>query len=406
MITAKQRLEDLGFLGGTPAFGEPLYVGRPNLPSLQRFNRRVKEIFDRRWLTNNGPLVQEFEQRLAEYLGVKHCVAMCNGTIALETICRALDLKGEVIVPSLTFVATAHALQWQQITPVFCDIDPHTHNLDPEKVAASMTPRTTGIIGVHLWGRPCDVEALQVVADRHGLAVIYDAAHALGSTYEGVRVGNFGRAEVFSFHATKFFHTFEGGAITTNDDQLADKLRLMRNFGFAGFDNVIYIGINGKMSEISAAMGLSLMDEGLERLAARNRANCERYWKGVKNLPGVDPVRFNGDEVSNHQYVVLEIDAEKTGLTRDQIMTILHGEGVIARRYFYPGVHQMEPYRSLYPNAGESLPATEALVKKLLVLPSGSVISDSEIDTICHLIRFVLDHAGELSPLLPKLNIT
>src|SRR6185369_3387994 len=200
------------------------------------------------------------EQRVAKMLGVRHCIAMCNATVALEITIRALGLTGEVLVPSFTFIATAHALQWQQIIPVFCDVDPETHCLNPRSVEKMITPRTTGIIGVHLWGRGCDIGSLSEIARSNGLKLLFDAAHAFGCSYEGRMIGGFGDAEVFSFHATKFFNTFEGGAVTTNDDDLAEKIRLMKNFGFAGYDQVIYLGTNGKMSEVSAAMGLTSLE--------------------------------------------------------------------------------------------------------------------------------------------------
>ena len=246
---------DLAINGAVPAFDQPLHVGRPNIGSREAFMQYAEEIFDRRWLSNNGPVVQEFERRVAEYHGVKHCISMCNGTVALEIAIRALGMEGEVIVPSYTFVATAHALSWQGITPVFADIDPVTHNLDPEAVRRMITPRTTGIIGVHLWGQAAPVEALQQIADEHGLKLMFDAAHAFGCSRNGRMIGNFGACEVLSFHATKFFNTFEGGAILTNDDDLAEKMRLMRNFGFSGLDNVVHMGTNGKMIEVAAAMG-------------------------------------------------------------------------------------------------------------------------------------------------------
>ncbi len=251
----------LAVLGGVPAFAEPLHVGRPNVPDRAKLLQRIEGALDRRWFTNDGPLVQEFEAALVRQLQVKHVVAMCNGTTALEIAIRALELKGEVIVPSFTFVATAHALQWQEITPVFADIEPATHLIDPAQVERLITPRTTGIIGVHTWGRPCDVAALAEIADRRGLTLLFDAAHAMGCTHRGVPIGRFGAAEVFSFHATKCVHSFEGGAVATNDDDLAEKLRLMRNFGFAGYDRVVYLGINGKLSEIHAAMGLTSLED-------------------------------------------------------------------------------------------------------------------------------------------------
>src|ERR1044071_4795241 len=222
----------LALLGAEPAFPEPLHVGRPNVGDRRAFLDRARDVLDRRWLTNDGPLVREFEQSVAEIVGVKHCVAMCNATVALEIAIRAAELKGEVIVPAYTFVATAHALQWQEITPVFADMDPATHNLDPGCIERLITPRTSGIIGVHIWGRPCDTRAISAIAERHDLKVMYDAAHAFGCSAGGGAVGTFGSCEVFSFHATKFINCFEGGAAVTNDDVLAQKMRLMRNFGF------------------------------------------------------------------------------------------------------------------------------------------------------------------------------
>ncbi|MCK5665506.1 MAG: aminotransferase class I/II-fold pyridoxal phosphate-dependent enzyme, partial [Thiotrichaceae bacterium] len=223
--------QDLAINGAIPAFSEPIHVGRPNIGKRETFLNYVEQILDNKWLTNNGPLLQEFERRVAEYHGVKHCIAMCNGTIALEIATRALELEGEVIIPSYTFIATAHALHWQAITPVFADINPKTHTLDPESVRRMITPRTTGILGVHLWGRPADIEALQAIADEYNLKLMFDAAHAFGCSYKGKMVGNFGACEVLSFHATKVFNTFEGGAVLTNKDELAETMRLMRNFG-------------------------------------------------------------------------------------------------------------------------------------------------------------------------------
>ena len=209
---------DLAINGAPPMFAEPLHVGRPNIGNHKRFLQRASDILDSGWLSNNGPIAQEFEQRIASFLGVKHCVAMCNGTIALEIATRALDLKGEVIVPSYTFIATAHALQWQEITPIFADIDPATHNLDPAAVWRMITPRTTGIIGVHLWGRASPVKELEAIAREHKLRLMFDASHGFGCSLNGKLLGGFGECEVFSFHATKFFNTFEGGAVVTNND--------------------------------------------------------------------------------------------------------------------------------------------------------------------------------------------
>jgi len=387
----KTRLEDLAIFGATPAFSNKLHVGRPNIGNRDCLFQRINDLLDRKWLTNNGPYVQEFEQRIADIIGVKHCIPMCNGTVALEIAIRAAGLTGEVILPSFTFIATAHALQWQEITPVFCDIDPHTYTINPWRVEAMITPRTTGIIGVHLWGRACNIEALTEIAQKHNLKLMFDAAHAFGCSYKGQMIGNFGEAEVFSFHATKFFNTFEGGAVVTNNDELAAKIRLMKNFGFAGFENVNYIGTNGKMSEVSAAMGLTGL-ESLDEFVAVNYRNYKQYQIELRGIPGVESLIYNESEKSNYQYIVLEINEEITKLSRDHLVKILWAENVLARRYFYPGCHRMQPYRSYFPHAGLLLPETESLGKRVLVLPTGTSVGAEEISIICQIIRFIVQH--------------
>jgi len=376
---------DLAINGAPPAFNQPLHVGRPNIGSREAFMKLAGEMFDRRWLTNNGPLVQEFEQRVASYHGVKHCVAMCNGTIALEIAIRALNLAGEVIVPSYTFIATAHALSWQGITPVFADIDPRTHNLDPEAVRRMITPRTTGIIGVHLWGRAAPVEALQQIADEHGLKLMFDAAHAFGCSHGGKMIGNFGACEVLSFHATKFFNTFEGGAVITNDDALAEKMRLMRNFGFDGLDNVIHPGINGKMIEVAAAMGLVNLD-AIDNVIEANRSNHQAYREGLAGLHGINLLSFDKKERNNYQYVVMEVGAE-CPISRDRIIEALHAENILARKYFWPGCHNMKPYLELYPYAGLVLPNTDQVANRVVVLPTGTTMSKEMVETVTAVIR-------------------
>lgn len=378
-------LADLAINGAPPAYAMPLHVGRPNIGDRELFLKHVNEIFDRRWFSNYGPLVKEFEERLAGHLGVAHCIAMANGTIALEIAIRALGLTGEVIVPSYTFIATAHALQWQAITPVFADIDPATHNLDPKAVRRMITPRTSGIIGVHLWGRPCDIDGLQSVADEHDLELMFDASHAFSCSHHGRMIGNFGRCEVFSFHATKFFNTFEGGAIATNDDDLAKQVRLMKNFGFAGYDNVIYPGTNGKMTEVCAAMGLTGL-ASLDDFMETNRSNYAAYRDGLAGLPGIKLLGFEEGEQYNYQYIVVEVE-ESFPYTRDEIIRILHAENILARRYFWPGCHNMEPYRSFYPHAGLMLPHTLAVAERVIVLPTGTAMSHEDIRVITDLLR-------------------
>jgi dTDP-4-amino-4,6-dideoxygalactose transaminase len=394
----KKEVGSLALLGGVPAFAERLHVGRPNIGSRQVLRRRFDEMLDRCWLSNNGPFVQEFEEKLASLLQVKHCIVMSNATIALEIIARALGLQREVIVPSFTFIATAHALQWQGITPIFCDIDPASHNLDPEKVEDLITPRTSGIMGVHVWGRPCAVEPLTEIAQQHGLKLIFDAAHAFGCSHKQKMIGGFGDGEVFSFHATKFFNTFEGGAVTTNNDALAATVRRMRNFGYAESDVVVGLGTNAKMSEIAAVMGLTGL-EAIDYFIEVNRRNYYAYRRYLTNVPGLRLINYNEAEYNNFQYIVVEVDEAVAGISRDQLVQILHRENILARRYFYPGCHQMEPYRSQNPQAGLLLSETESLAQRVMTLPTGTAVTVADIRKIAALIKFILQHSCEIEQL-------
>jgi len=356
------------------------HVGRPNIGNREAFLKRVEQILDSKWLSNNGPFVQEFEARIADYLGVKHAIVTCNGTVALQLAAKALELKGEVIVPSYTFIATAHALFWEGIRPVFADIDPKAHCLDPVSVESRITEKTSGIAGVHLWGHGCPVEALQDIADRHGLQLMFDASHAFGCSHGGKMIGNFGRCEVFSFHATKFLNSFEGGAITTNDDALAEKLRLMKNFGFRGYDNVEHLGTNGKMPEICAAMGITGM-ESIDEFIQINKTNYEAYKAGFEELEGISLFEYPSEERNNYQYIVAELDqdiAEK----RDTIVEALHSTGVKARKYFWPGCHKMMPYSELYLDENRFLLESEIVADRVIVLPTGTQMYSNQINQV------------------------
>ena len=375
MPKVKSRIEDLAIFGGPSAFSDELHVGRPNVGQREAFLERVNDLLDRRWLTNDGPYLKQLEQRISQLVEVRRCIAVCNATVGLEIAIKAAGLAGEVIIPSFTFIATAHALDWQQITPVFCDINPATHNIDPSRVEQLITERTTGIIGVHLWGRPCDVEELQDIASRHKLKLLFDAAHAFGCS--------------FSFHATKILNTFEGGAVVTNDDELAAKIRLMRNFGFAGYDIVSSFGTNGKMSEVSAAMGLTSL-ESLEKFVAANYRNYKEYRQQLAEVPGVSVLAYDPDEKCNYHYIVLEIDEGVLGIARDQLDDILWAENVLSRRYFYPGCHRMEPYRTRYAQASLSLSETEKLAARVLCLPTGTAVGSDEISAICDIITVTI----------------
>jgi len=371
-----------------PLQNKPLYVGTPNIGNRAALLGRINDLLDRRWLSNNGPLVQQFERQICDLLGVKHTVAMCNATVALEIASKALDLNGEVILPSYTFIATAHALQWQGITPVFVDLHPATHNLDPSKIEQLITPRTTGIVGVHVWGRACDTDAIESIAQKHNLRVMYDASHGFGCSVGGRMIGGFGSCEIFSFHATKFINSFEGGAVTTNDDALAEKLRLMRNFGFKGFDNVVYLGINGKMSEVCAAMGLTNL-ESIDDIVEINKRNYLCYCKLLNGVPGISLICYDAVEKNNFQYVVIEMDPALCACTRDELVDTLHTNSVIARKYFWPGCHRMEPYCTTHPETWTRLGETERVAAQVIVLPTGETVDDAAINRVCEIIKRV-----------------
>ncbi len=392
MSTPVDTTAHLAVLGAVPRFARPLHVGAPNIGDRERLLQRIGTILDTRRLSNFGPMVRQFEETVARYAGVNHCVAMCNGTVALEIGARALELSGEVIVPAFTFVATAHALAWQGIRPVFCDIDPRTHLIDPDRVEALITPRTTGILAVHLWGRVAPVERLRAIADRHGLKLMFDAAHAFGCSHKERPVGGFGDLEVFSFHATKFMNSAEGGAIVTNDPELARRARLMSNFGFTGLDRVEALGVNGKMSELAAAVGLNSF-ESMDAWLEVNRRNMDAWRRVLAPLPGIDLIPWNDGDMHNHQYVVCEVDASRAGLGRDELVAALRAENVLARRYFYPGCHRMEPYRSHPPQGGWRLPVTESVAARVMVLPTGTAVTERDIAEVGALLEDILDHA-------------
>jgi dTDP-4-amino-4,6-dideoxygalactose transaminase len=382
---APGRLEDLAVFGGPRAFDEPLYVTRPNVGDRRRLEQRLRSILDTRWMTNDGRFVREFEGRVAEHLGVEHCVAVASGTVGLQILARALELSGEVIVPSFTFVATAHALWWLGIEPVFCDVDSETWTLDAACAERLLGPRTSAIVGVHLWGQPCDVEGLSAVAGRRGVPLLFDAAHAFACSHGGRSMGTFGDAEVLSFHATKVLNTFEGGAVVTNDGRIAERCRLLRNYGFVADEEVIALGTNGKMSEVGGAMGLTSLED-LPEFVASNRLKHDLYRERLSSLPGITLREPHPGDDSNFHYAIVEVAEEEIGLSRDELLTVLTAENVLARRYFYPGAHRMEPYRSRFPDAGARLPETERALGRVLALPAGAALDSGDVGRLCDLI--------------------
>jgi dTDP-4-amino-4,6-dideoxygalactose transaminase len=389
----KRSIDDLALFGGAPAFAQALHVGRPNIGDRADLHARIDAVLDRRWLTNDGPLVRELEERVAAELGVGHAVAVTNATVGLQIAARAMGLGGQVIVPAFTFIATAHALEWIGLEPVFADIDPERLTLDPTSAEALVGPGTSAILATHLWGRSADVGSLAEVAERHRLRLLFDAAHAYGCSRDGRMVGGFGQAEVFSFHATKFVNAFEGGIITTDDDGVAQRSRLLRNFGFDEWDHTDSAGTNGKMHEASAAMALTSLDAAAGFVAVNER-NLDRYASGLPGLDGIRLVPADDRGACNAQHVVLRVDPVDSPIERDLLLRVLSAEGVLARRYFYPGCHRMSPYSQRVPVP--VLPVTEAVAAEVLVLPTGTAASEADIDMVCGLIRFAHHYAAEI----------
>jgi len=378
-------LNDLAIFGNKPAFDTILHVGRPNIGDRAKLHEALDKMLDRKWLTNDGPYVQVLENKVKELLGVKQCVAVANGTLGLEIAARSLFSAGHVIVPSFTFIATASALDWVWLKPVFADIDPRTHVLDPEDVEARITEDTVGILGVHVWGTPCAPLSLEAIAKRHGVKVFFDAAHAFDCQHMGTQIGNFGECEVFSLHATKFFNSFEGGLITTNDCELAVKLRRLRNFGFVGdgTHSVVSAGTNAKMSEIHAAAALVNL-ESLGEFESQNASNYTYYREWLPEGLRLYPL----ERASNYQYIVIEV--MEGPLTADNLRNILWAENVHARRYFAPPCHKV--YRARY-----NLPNTDLVSSRVLVLPTGMAVERQDIMKICEIIAYCMDNAEEIA---------
>lgn len=391
----------LAVCGGQQRFATPRHVGAPTIPDRETLHARLDQILDARRLTNDGPFVKEFETHLSRLNGDVEAVAVCNATVGMQLLLKALNLKGEVILPSFTFIATAHACLWEGLEPVFVDVERDTHTIDPACVSRQITDSTAAIIGVHLWGRMCRVRHLQAIARDRGIPLVFDAAHALGCTYEGVPMGRLGTASVVSFHATKFVQSLEGGAILTPDRDLADRLRLLRNFGFQGFDHVVALGTNAKMNEVCAAMGLGSL-ETLDTLVATNRANRAAYRRAIEGLPGLVLYGFDEEEANNFQYLIVEIDQQACPFTRDELVAMLHAENVVARRYFTPGCHRSMPYRARPRRGTDRLTVTEHLCDTLIALPTGAGVTAADIAEIGSILLDAYENAVEVRQALRK----
>ena len=369
-------------------------VTSPLLPDLGAFNEYLKQIWDKQWITNNGEFHQQLEKALAEYLGVPYISLFTNGTLPLITALQALRITGEVITTPYSFVATTHALWWNGIKPVFVDIDPKTGNLDPNKVEAAITPRTTAILPVHVYGNPCDVDVIQDIADKYGLRVIYDAAHAFGvkvdsrhskmlSKSEGdyVSILNAGDLSTLSFHATKVFNTVEGGAMVMHDAKMKQRIDYLKNFGFANETTVVGPGINSKMDEIRSAYGLLNLKQVDKAIAARRHA-AKRYREALKDVEGITFFDEMPGVQHNYSYFPIFVDEKKYGMSRDELYFKMRDRNVWGRRYFYPLISEFSTYRGLESAAPDNLPTAHKMADTVICLPMHHLLSDEDVQRV------------------------
>lgn len=365
---------------------KPVLVTEPFLPPLSEFQEYLKAIWESRWLTNNGKFHKELEAQLCAYLGVPYISLFSNGTLALITALQTLRITGEVITTPFSFVATTHSLWWNNIKPVFVDIEPEFCNLDPEKIESAITPQTTAILPVHVYGNPCKVDEIQRIADVYGLKVIYDAAHAFGVKINGRSVFNYGDLSVLSFHATKVFNTFEGGAIVCHDERTKKRIDYLKNFGFAGEITVIEPGINAKMNEVQAAMGLLQLKHHAGHIA-RRKAIFDAYREGLKDVNGISFLGKPGNTELNYSYFPVFVDKEKYALTRDQLYDKLKQSNIYGRRYFYPLISEFSTYRRLPSAKPENLPNAAKAAEQVICLPIHAEMKMQTLHNIMAIVR-------------------
>lgn len=361
-------------------------VTRPFMPPLEEFEPYLKKIWESKWLTNNSHYHQELEKALCDYLGVKHISLFSNGTLALVTALQALKITGEVITTPFSFVATTHALWWNGIKPVFVDIEPETFNLSADKIEAAITPHTTAILPVHVYGNPCNTARIQQIADTYGLKVIYDAAHTFGAKQNGTSICSFGDLSILSFHATKVFTTFEGGAIVCQDEKTKRRIDFLKNFGFADEVTVVAPGINAKMNEVQAAYGL-LQLKYVDTLIAKRKKVAETYRTLLKGVAGISFLNDIQQVDHNYAYFPVLIDEKKYGRSRDDAYDFLYSNGYYSRKYFYPLISEFPSYKSLPSSSADNLPVSSSVSRQVLCLPIYPDLEETHIQKIASLLK-------------------
>lgn len=365
----------------------PIYITQPALPPLEEFTELLKQIWDNKILTNSGPFHQQFEKELANYLGVKYISVFSNGTLALITALQTLRITGEVITTPFSFVATTHSLWWNNIKPVFADIEPNTFNLDPEKVEAAITPQTTAIMPVHVYGNPCNLEAFQKIADTYGLKLIYDAAHAFGVKINGNSVLNFGDLSILSFHATKVFNTIEGGAIICPDEKTKKRIDFLKNFGFVDEVTVIAPGINAKMNELQSAYGL-LQLKYVDDCIVKRKQIATIYRQQLNGVNGITCIEDIEGVDHSYSYFPILVDKDKYGISRDELYDKLKNFNIFARRYFYPLISQFPTYSGLLSSKPNNLPIATKIADQVICLPIYPNLEQIQQDKIIELVKF------------------
>ncbi len=370
-------------------FEQNIYVTRPVLPKLEEVMDKLQDIWMSKWLTNNGPQHFMLEQDLTEFLKVPYVSLFNNGTIALIVACQSLRLQGDVITTPFTFAATPHVLTWNNINPIFCDVDNETMNIDADKIESMITPHTSAILAVHVFGTPCNVEKIQAIADRYGLRVVYDAAHAFGVEIDGKGIGNFGDISMFSFHATKLYHTVEGGALVYGDKNLKQRIDLLKNFGIKNEDEVVMPGINGKLDEIRSAVG-RIMLKYVDAEQDKRRKLHAVYNEELGDVAGIKLMPICGDNVKrNYQYYVIRIDEKIFGKSRDDVYDELKKYNVFARKYFHPLCSEFTCYRQLNSSSVENLPVANIIGKQVLSLPMYGDLTADDVRKICAIIKSI-----------------
>ena len=409
----QERNKDAGFeknllnrpaiLCNAPIFNEMLPILRPNLPAFRDLEKEWEQVLLSNQITN-AKQVKKFEEHVAEYLGVKHCVAVSSCTSGLMLTLRSLNIQGEVVIPSFTFFATAHALLWNGITPVFVDCELDTFNIDPIQVESAITPRTKAILAIHMYGNPAEIKKLDMISKKYNIPLIFDAAHAFGALYQNQSIGQFGMAEIFSLSPTKTLISGEGGLVTTNDAGLARLIRLGRNYGDGGNYDPVYVGLNARMSEFHATLGLHSLKHVQYEIDRRNHIT-EKYQHCLKDIPGIEFQKIRSGNRSTYKDFSILIDENKFGLSRDEVCRALETENIMTKKYFYPPVHRQTIYSAIYESQKKQLNNTDSISNRVVSLPIYSRLLDEEVNKICNAIERIKQFSSEIKETISSLCV-